>query len=150
MKKVILLCVFFASLFNNAQNGSTKTENTMGISCHEISISIGGIITVNNFYVCCGDGFTNNTTIPPTICQRVSKKLFEILQDAGARYSKSDGDIETPKISDLTSEDVSKITEIKVDKSSVMKINGKKYSIRTGVYKVEANGIINFEVIQLK
>jgi hypothetical protein len=122
----------------------------MGTSCHEISISIVGIVTINDFYVCCGDGFTDNTTYPPTVCKRVSKKLYDILQAGGARYSTSDGDVNTPKTIDLTTEDVSRITEIKVDKSSITEINGIKYSIRTGVYKVQADGVINFEITQLK
>jgi hypothetical protein len=116
------------------------------ISCHEVSITIFGVVTVNDFYICCGDGFTNNLASPPRLCRRVSKKFFDLVQNNQMKQAQEEE--EELNIRDLIPDydNMQKMTEIIVEKSSTFEYDGKLCSIKLGKYKVGEKGEIIFEI----
>lgn len=149
--KNLVIAFFGTLLMTNVMLGqdadSSKTSlSESEISCHEISVSILGVITVSNIYVCCGGHYVNNLIFPPRLCAIVSKRTYDLFT---SKQGQPEDFHSVVTILDLVpdKEEAQKMQEIIIEKSSSFEHSGMKYSIKTGKYAVGSNGEIALEIL---
>lgn len=135
-------------MYAQPKENVTEKESATEISCHEISVSIASIVTVNNFYICCGGHFMNAATLPPRPCSFVSKRTFNLFNGDSNRYSGA----QSINIKDLIpdEETAKKLTEIVVVRSSAFDYDGRLSTIKPGKYLINHDGEVFFEIVTLK
>lgn len=145
MKKLFfsLVATVFFGIIGVAQKNTNDTNKATipGIECFHINagINIGIAWVSGDVYVCCGGGFSGSWGP----CRSVSKKLYDIL-------SKNSGEFLPPNIKDFFPKyDTKEVKELEVTSSDTyVKEDETKVKIRTGKYKINADGSFELDIIK--